>query len=134
MAQGAGNLLAGLLGGIPMTSVIVRGSINIAAGARTRLSTIVHGLLLAVCVIALPAFLNQIPLACLAAILLAIGFNLASPKLIRQMWKEGRYQFLPFAATVLTIVFSDLLTGILVGLASVRPSSSTAISDSLCNG
>ncbi len=117
MAQGAGNIVAGLLGGIPLTSVIVRGSVNIAAGARTRLSTIVHGLLLAVCVIALPAYLNQIPLACLAAILLAVGFKLASPKLIRQMWNEGRYQFLPFAATVLIIVLTDLLTGILVGLA-----------------
>jgi carbonic anhydrase len=116
LAQGVGNLLCGLCGGIPMTSVIVRSSVNIGAGSQTRLSAIFHGALLLVCVMLLPAVLNMIPLSCLAAILVHTGFKLANPRLFKQMWNEGRYQFIPFAATLVGIVLTDLLIGILVGL------------------
>ncbi len=117
MAQGIGNVLAGLIGGIPVTSVIVRSSVNINAGGQTKLATIVHGLLLLVSVMFLPAWLNMIPLSCLAAILLVTGLKLASPSLVRQMWDEGRYQFVPFVLTVVSIVLTDLLIGIGIGLA-----------------
>ncbi len=116
LAQGAGNVLAGLIGGLPVTSVIARSSVNINAGVKTKLSTIWHGLLLLGCVMLLPGWLNQIPLAALAGILLVTGLKLASPQLFTQMWNEGRTQFLPFAATVVAIVLTDLLTGILTGL------------------
>jgi MFS superfamily sulfate permease-like transporter len=117
LAQGAGNIAAGLLGGIPVTTVIVRGSVNVNAGARSKLSAISHGLLLLLSVVALPTVLNQIPLSCLAAILLVTGFRLASPKLVRSMWRGGKDQFVPFAATVLAIVFTDLLVGLAIGMA-----------------
>ena len=116
MAQGAGNILSGFLGGLPMTSVIVRSGANLNAGAQTKISAIFHGVLLLGCVALLPRWLNQIPLCALAAILIVTGYKLASPKIIGQMWKEGKYQFLPFAITVLAIVFTNLLTGILIGL------------------
>lgn len=116
VAQGVGNMVAGLLGGLPVTSVIVRSSVNIHAGSRTRLSTIFHGALLAGTVLAVPWLLNSIPLSCLAAILLVTGFKLASPELFKQLWSEGRSQFLPFVITVAAIVLTDLLTGILIGL------------------
>ena len=117
LAQGAGNLTAGLIGGMPMTSVIVRSSVNANAGARTRLSAITHGVLLVVSVFLLPTLLNRIPLSALAAILVVTGFKLANPALFRQMWREGRTQFLPFFATVVAIVLTDLLLGVLIGLA-----------------
>ncbi|MBX9682007.1 MAG: sulfate transporter [Gemmataceae bacterium] len=117
LAQGIGNLTAGLIGGIPVTSVIVRSSVNINAGSQTKLATIIHGILLLVSVALLPFWLNQIPLACLAAILIYTGIKLASPKLVGQMWKAGVYQFVPFALTLVAIVFTDLLIGILLGLA-----------------
>ncbi|HYH67886.1 MAG TPA: SulP family inorganic anion transporter, partial [Urbifossiella sp.] len=116
-AQGVGNVCSGLVGGLPVTSVIVRSSVNVNAGARTRLSAVFHGVLLLVCVALLPATLNRIPLACLAAILLVTGVKLASPALVRKMWAAGKYQFLPFIITVLAIVLSDLLIGVLIGLA-----------------
>ena len=116
LAQGVGNITAGLVGGLPMTSVIIRSSVNLNAGVKTKLSAVIHGLLLAGSVILVPNWLNEIPLAALAAILLVTGFKLASPKLITQMWKEGRTQFLPFVITVVAIVFTDLLIGILIGL------------------
>jgi carbonic anhydrase len=115
-AQGVGNMLSGLIGGLPITSVIVRSSVNINAGNKTRASSVIHGLLLLGCVLLVPGLLNQIPLACLAAILVMTGLKLASPKVIRQMWAEGRPQFMPFAVTVLAIVTTDLLKGIAVGL------------------
>ncbi len=118
VAQGVGNVVAGLIGGIPMTSVIVRSSVNVNVGAKTKRSAIFHGLLLLVCVAFLPLYLNMIPLAALAAILLVTGFKLASLSLFRQMWNEGRYQFIPFIVTLLSIVFTDLLVGILIGLAT----------------
>ncbi len=117
IAQGVGNMVCGMIGGIPVTSVIVRSSVNISSGGRTKLATLVHGVLLILCIALLPTLLNQIPIACLAAILLVTGFKLASPKLFRQMWSEGRYQFVPFIITVLAIVFTDLVVGVLIGLA-----------------
>jgi MFS superfamily sulfate permease-like transporter len=115
-AQGIGNLLAGLIGALPVTSVIVRSSVNINAGASTKLSTIVHGFLILGCVLLIPDWINKIPLAALAAILLMTGLKLADPSILIQMWREGKNQFLPFILTVLAIVFSDLLTGVLIGL------------------
>ena len=117
LAQGIGNLVVGLIGGIPVTSVIIRSSVNISAGGRTKLATIIHGVLMLVCVMFLPVWLNLIPLSCLAAILLVTGIKLASPELVRQMWSEGRYQFIPFAVTVVSIVLTDLLIGLLIGMA-----------------
>lgn len=116
IAQGCGNVTAGLIGGLPITSVIVRSSVNVHSGAKTKMSAIFHGVLLLICVGFLPIYLNMIPLAALAAILLITGFKLASPKLFKQMWREGRYQFIPFIATLVSIVFTDLLIGILIGL------------------
>jgi carbonic anhydrase/SulP family sulfate permease len=117
IAQGVGNVVCGLIGGLPVTSVIVRSSVNLNAGGRTKLSAIVHGVLLLVCVLLLPTWLNQIPLSCLAAILVVTGFKLASPKLIRQKWSKGKYQYVPFFVTVVAIVATDLLVGVLIGLA-----------------
>lgn len=116
LAQGVGNIACGFLGGLPLTSVIIRGSVNVNAGSETKVSTIVHGLLLLVCVMFVPTWLNMIPLSCLAAILLMTGFKLASPKLVMSMWKEGWGQFLPFIVTVVAIVSTDLLIGISIGL------------------
>ncbi len=117
LAQGIGNVAAGFIGGLPLTSVIVRSSVNINAGGKTKLAAVVHGILLLVSVGFLPEWLNAIPLSCLAAILLVTGVKLVSPALVRQMWSEGRYQFIPFAATIVAIVLTDLLIGILIGLA-----------------
>jgi MFS superfamily sulfate permease-like transporter len=116
LAQGVGNMVSGFVGGLPMTSVIVRSSANLNAGGQTKVSAIFHGVLLLGCVALLPRWLNQIPLCALASILIVTGYKLASPKIIGQMWKEGKYQFLPFAITVIAIVFTNLLTGILIGL------------------
>lgn len=116
LAQGIGNTLCGLLGGIPVTSVIVRSSVNISAKNKSKKSTIMHGLYLGIFVLFFPFILNSIPLACLAAILLFTGYKLASPKLFTQMWRGGIPQFVPFFITCVTIVFTDILTGILVGL------------------
>lgn len=116
LAQGIGNFLCGLCGGLPMTAVIVRGSVNIGAGGQTRLSTVFHGVLLLVCVLLFPTYLNLIPLSCLAAILLHTGLKLANWALFKQMWNAGRYQFLPFMLTLGAIVMTDLLIGVLVGL------------------
>jgi len=117
LAQGIGNVVAGMIGGLPVTSVIVRSSVNINAGGKTKLSAIVHSILLLVSVAFFPVWLNLIPLSCLAAILLVTGVKLASPALVKQMWSAGRYQFVPFALTVVAIVLTDLLIGILIGLA-----------------
>jgi carbonic anhydrase len=116
VAQGVGNVACGLVGGLPLTSVIVRSSANIAAGNRTKLSCIIHGVLLLVCVVVFPKLLNLIPLSCLGAILIATGLKLANWQLIKQMWSEGWNQFIPFVATVAAIFFTDLLTGTLLGL------------------
>jgi MFS superfamily sulfate permease-like transporter len=115
-AQGVGNMLAGLLGGLPMTSVIVRTTANVNAGAKTKLSAIVHGSFLLIAVILIPTLLNKMPMACLAAILIMIGLKLASPKVFKHMWKAGKYQFIPFMVTVIAVVATDLLKGVGIGL------------------
>ncbi len=118
IAQGVGNMVAGLVGGLPVTCVIIRSSVNVNAGAKTKISTVVHGVLLLASVALIPLWLRKIPLASLAAVLLVTGVKLANPILFRQMWKGGRSQFIPFMATVLGIVFTDLLVGILLGAAT----------------
>ncbi len=115
-AQGLGNLVSGLLGGIPMTGVIVRGSANVHSGARTWFSSFFQGLLLLVTVLAIPQLLNEIPLAALAAILLFVGYKLAPLDLFARMARQGVAQWLPFVVTILGIVFLDLLRGVGVGL------------------
>ena len=115
-AQGVGNMLSGLIGGIPMTSVIVRTSANINSGGKTKVSAVAHGVFLLIAVLAMPVMLNKIPLACLAAILILIGYKLASPAVFKHMWQNGKYQFVPFIATVVAVVFTDLLKGVGVGL------------------
>ena len=117
-AQGTGNLVAGLIGGLPMTSVIVRSSVNAMAGGRTRVAAIFHGVLLLGSVALLPGILNTIPLATLAAVLVVTGWKLASPTLFRSIWREGMVQFVPFLVTVLAIVFTDLLVGVMTGMAT----------------
>ena len=116
LAQGTGNIISGLIGGLPITQVIVRSSANIQSGGRTKLSAIIHGLLLLISVILIPTLLNKIPLSVLAAILLIVGYKLAKPALFKQMFKLGWKQFLPFTVTVVGIVFTDLLVGIGLGL------------------
>ncbi len=118
VAQGIGNVVSGLIGGLPVTSVIVRSSVNLNAGGRTKRSTIIHGVLLLVCVLFLPNWLNQIPLSSLAAILVVTGFKLANPKLIKQKWRKGKHQYIPFFVTLVAIVATDLLVGVLIGLAT----------------
>lgn len=117
IAQGIGNTISGLIGGLPMTAVIVRTSANINAGGKTKMSAVVHGLLLLLSVIALSSVLNKIPLACLAAVLLVVGYKLTKIGLYTQMFKLGWDQFLPFIITVVAIQFSDLLKGIFLGVA-----------------
>ncbi|MEO0335465.1 MAG: SulP family inorganic anion transporter [Pseudomonadota bacterium] len=114
-AQGVGNIISGLIGGLPLTAVIVRGSANVAAGAETRLSSFVHGLLLLSSVLVLTPIMNEIPLSVLAAILIVVGLKLTQATIYFDMWSKGYDQFLPFVTTVLVIVFSDLLTGVAVG-------------------
>ncbi|MGZ8524246.1 MAG: SulP family inorganic anion transporter [Chitinophagaceae bacterium] len=116
-AQGVGNIVSGLLGGLPMTSVIVRTTANINAGARTKLSAIAHGFFLLVTVVTIPFLLNKIPMACLAAILIMIGLRLASPKVFKHMYHTGKHQFIPFLVTVIAVVLTDLLKGVGIGLA-----------------
>jgi MFS superfamily sulfate permease-like transporter len=115
-AQGIGNILSSLLGGLPMTSVVVRTSANNNAGAKSKMSAIIHGLLLLVSVLAIPTLLNKIPLATLASILLLVGYKLANPKIIRHFWEKGKYQFIPFIATFIAVVFTDLLKGVALGI------------------
>lgn len=116
VAQGVGNIACGLLGAIPITAVIVRGAANVDAGARTKLSAFTHGLFLLLAVLLIPAFLSKIPNASLAAILLVTGYNLAKPKLFKNMWQLGWRQFLPFILTIGVILATDLLIGVSIGL------------------
>ena len=115
-AQGIGNFVSGLIGGLPVTQVIVRSSTNIQSGAQSRLAAFVHGLFLIVCVVAIPSVLNLIPLASLAAILFIVGYKLAHPSKFIAMYKLGWNQFLPFMITIAAILFTDLLVGIGIGL------------------
>ena len=107
-AQGVGNSIAGLIGGLPVTSVIVRSSANVNSGAKSKLSTIIHGVLLLVSIILIPFLLNKIPLSALAAILLLTGYKLAKPAVFKNFWKLGKYQFIPFIVTVIVIIAIDL--------------------------
>jgi MFS superfamily sulfate permease-like transporter len=116
-AQGIGNMISGFIGGLPITQVIVRSSANINAGGKTKLSTIIHGVILLVTVAFIPGMLNLIPLASLAAILLMVGYKLAQPILFKSMFKLGWEQFLPFFATIVAVLATDLLKGIGVGMA-----------------
>lgn len=117
LAQGAGNMVSGFIGGIPITQVIVRSSANIQSGGRSKASAIIHGFFLLISVVAIPTVLNYIPLSVLAAILFIVGYKLAKPATFKAMWAAGWTQFLPFIVTVLIIVFKDLLWGIGIGLA-----------------
>ena len=116
IAQGIGNMICGLLGAIPMTAVVVRGSANVDAGGRTKLSAFTHGLFLLLAVLLVPFLLNKIPYASLAAILIVTGFNLAKPKLFHNIWILGWKQFIPFVLTILVILSTDLLIGVSIGL------------------
>ncbi|MDG1039217.1 MAG: SulP family inorganic anion transporter [Polaribacter sp.] len=116
-AQGTGNVISGLIGGLPITQVIVRSSANIQSGGRTKLSAIIHGFFLLISVILIPTLLNKIPLSVLAAILFIVGYKLAKPALFKKMYDLGWKQFIPFTVTVVGIVFIDLLYGIGLGLA-----------------
>ncbi|MBL8215168.1 MAG: SulP family inorganic anion transporter, partial [Bryobacterales bacterium] len=115
-AQGFSNIVAGLIGGLPVTSVIVRTSANVYAGARTWMSSFIHGGLLLVATLFIPTLLNRLPLASLAAILLLVGYKLTKVELYKGMYRQGIAQFLPFIVTVVAIVFSDLLSGVLIGM------------------
>lgn len=116
-AQGVGNMISGLLGGLPVTAVIVRSSANVSSGAKTKASAVTHGVLLLITVMLIPGLLNKIPLASLAAILLMVGYKLIKPSLVISMYHKGKDQFIPFIATILAIVFTDLLVGIGIGIA-----------------
>lgn len=115
-AQGVGNTVSGLIGGLPITAVIVRSSANIATGAKTKLSAILHGVLLMILVLAIPTTLNLIPLSCLAAVLFVVGYKLAKPSIFVSIYKNGWDQFIPFIVTVVAILFTDLLVGIGIGM------------------
>ena len=115
-AQGTGNIVSGLVGGLPITQVIIRSSANVQSGGKTKMSAIIHGFFLLSSVIVIPTLLNKIPLAVLAAVLLVVGYKLAKPALFKRMYGLGRDQFIPFVVTVLGVAFTDLLLGIGLGL------------------
>lgn len=115
-AQGVGNMLSGLIGGLPITSVIVRSSANVNAGAKSKMSAISHGLLLLLCVALIPAILNLIPKSALAAVLIFTGYKLAKPSLFKAFYKKGWDQFVPFVVTIAAILLTDLLIGVLIGI------------------
>jgi MFS superfamily sulfate permease-like transporter len=116
-AQGAGNIVSGLIGGLPVTQVVVRSSANVNSGGTSKLSAIFHGLLIALSIFTIAGLMNYIPYASLAAILLMVGYKLAKPKIIIAVFKEGWLQFIPFILTVIAVVRFDLLTGVGLGLA-----------------
>lgn len=116
IAQGAGNMVSGLLGGMPVTSVMVRSSANASAGGRTKMATILHGCFLLLAVACLPRVLNLIPLSALAAVLISVGYKLTRPAIFRHNWKQGYLQFIPFISTLLAILLTDLLRGVLIGI------------------
>ncbi len=118
IAQGAGNMVSASFGGLPITSVIVRGSVNIAAGAKSKLSAILHGIFILLALLFFVKFINQIPLACLAAILCFTGYKLIKPSMFKEIYAKGISQFLPFIVTIAAITMSDLLIGVVVGMAT----------------
>lgn len=115
-AQGIGNLISSFIGGLPMTSVVVRSSANANAGATSKMSAIIHGIFLLICVLSIPVILNLIPLATLAAVLILVGYKLAKPATFKHFWQLGKFQFIPFVATVVAVVATDLLKGVGIGL------------------
>lgn len=115
-AQGIGNILSSLLGGLPMTSVVVRSSANNNAGAKSKMSAIIHGVLLLLSVLSIPTILNKIPLATLATVLILVGYKLAKPATFKHFWEKGKYQFVPFIATLVFVVATDLLKGVALGI------------------
>lgn len=115
-AQGLGNVVSGLLGGLPVTQVVVRSTANISFGAKTKLSAIMHGFFLLISVITISSLLNMIPLASLAAVLIMVGYKLAAPSLFKKMYALGWEQFVPFITTIVVMLFTDLLTGIAIGM------------------
>ena len=115
-AQGIGNMVSGFLGGLPVTSVVLRTSANVSAGGRTWMAAFVHGILLLLSVLLIPQLLNRTPLACLATILIMVGYKLTKPDVYQSIYRLGMNQFIPFLVTVLAIVFTDLLKGVLIGL------------------
>lgn len=117
IAQGTGNIISGLIGGLPITQVIVRSSANIQSGGKTKTSAVLHGVLILISVIFIPKLLNKIPLSVLASILFVVGYKLAKPSLVFKMYQLGNRQFIPFMVTMIGIVFTDLLTGIALGVA-----------------
>ncbi|MFA5584186.1 MAG: solute carrier family 23 protein, partial [Bacteriovoracaceae bacterium] len=116
-AQGIGNTLAGLVGALPITAVIVRTSANVAAGAKSKYSAVLHGCWLLLCVMLIPNLLNKIPLSALAAVLILVGYKLTKPALIKSVYQKGWNQFTPFAVTIIAILLTDLLVGIGIGMA-----------------
>lgn len=115
-AQGFGNLISGLIGGLPITQVIVRSSANISFGAKSKNSAIIHGILLLICAISIPNILNMIPYASLACILLVVGFKLSHPKILIKIFKLGYEQFIPFLLTIIGMLVFDLLKGVIIGM------------------
>ncbi len=115
-AQGIGNIVSGLIGGLPLTSVVVRSSANVSAGAKTKVSTIMHGMMLLLCVMFIPFLLNKIPLSALAAVLIFTGYKLVKVSLFKEFFKKGWDQFVPFVVTIVAILLTDLLIGILIGI------------------
>ncbi len=116
IAQGVGNTIAGLIGGLPITSVIVRSSVNIDSGARSKLSTILHGAWILLVALMIPHWMNAIPLAALAAILIYVGYKLTHPKIFREMYRQGASRYIPFVVTIIAIITTNLLTGVIIGL------------------
>jgi len=115
-AQGVANAISGLLGGLPVTSVVVRSSANIQSGARTKASAITHGFILLLAIVSIPFALEQIPFSALAAVLIVTGFKLTKPELFKAMYKKGKDQFYPFLITVIAVVFTNLLLGVFIGI------------------
>jgi MFS superfamily sulfate permease-like transporter len=116
LAQGTGNILSGMLGGIPITAVIVRSSANAEAGAKTKLSAFTHGIWLLLTVLLAVPLVNRIPYSVLAIVLIQTGYNLTKPSMIASVYKQGREQFMPFIVTIISILFTDLLIGVLIGI------------------
>lgn len=116
MAQGVGNMLAGLIGALPVTSVIIRSTVNVSVGAETKASSIIHGVFLVTSVVFLATYMNYIPLSSLAAILLMTGWKLANPTIFQTLWRIGARQFVPFLVTLVCIVLTDLLLGVIIGM------------------
>lgn len=116
VAQGTGNLICGLIGGLPLTAVIVRSSANVNSGGKTKASSMLHGIWLLASLLLIPGLINSIPLSCLAAVLIFTGAKLAKLALFKKMWREGKAQFIPFIVTILAVVFTDLLKGVAIGM------------------